>query len=65
MDNQCHGKRIDEIVDELKTHVEKGLGIQEATDRLRTHGPNELTEKPRPGFFQLLLTSSTTFWSSS
>ncbi len=55
MDNQCHGKRIDEIVDELKTHVEKGLGIQEANDRLRTHGPNELTEKPRPGFFKLLL----------
>ena len=27
MDDQCHGKKIDEIVDELKTHVEKGLGM--------------------------------------
>jgi len=35
MDNQCHGKRIDEIVDELKTHIEKGLGSQEANDCLR------------------------------
>ena len=55
MENQCHGKRIDDIVDELKTHVEKGLSSQEASDRLRTHGPNELTEKPRPGFLSLLL----------
>ena len=55
MENLCHGKRIDDIVDEMKTHIEKGLSSQEASDRLRTHGPNELTEKPRPGFLSLLL----------
>ena len=55
MENQCHGKRIDDIVDELKTHIEKGLSSQEASDRLRTHGSNELTEKPQPGFLSLLL----------
>ncbi len=55
MENLCHGKRIDDLVDELKTHIENGLSSQEASDRLRTHGPNELTEKPRPGFLALLL----------
>jgi P-type Ca2+ transporter type 2C len=55
MDDQCHGKAITDIVDELKTHIETGLSHDEAKDRLRTQGPNELTEKPRPGFFKLLL----------
>ena len=55
VDAQCHCRGIDDIVGELKTHIEKGLSHQEAKDRLRTHGPNELTEKPRPGFFKLLL----------
>jgi Ca2+-transporting ATPase len=54
-DGQCHYRKIDELVSELRTHVEQGLSSQEANDRLRTHGPNELTEKPRPGFFKLLL----------
>ncbi len=55
MDDQCHGKRIDEIVNELQTHTEQGLSQEVAEDRLRTQGPNELTEKPRPGFFAMLL----------
>ncbi len=55
MENLCHGKRIDDVVEELKTHVENGLSHEEAKERLRIHGPNELTEKPRPGFFKLLL----------
>ncbi|MBN2439107.1 MAG: cation-translocating P-type ATPase [Deltaproteobacteria bacterium] len=55
MDGQCHFKKIDDLVGELRTHVEQGLSSQEANDRLQTHGPNELTEKPRPGFLKLLL----------
>ncbi len=55
MDNQCHGKRIDDIVNEFQTHMEQGLSREEAQDRLRKHGPNELSEKPRPGFLSLLL----------
>ena len=55
MDNQCHGKRIDDIVNEFQTHIEQGLSREEAEDRLRKHGPNELSEKPRPGFLSLLL----------
>jgi Ca2+-transporting ATPase len=54
-DGQCHGRAIDDLVSELKTHIERGLTRQEAEDRLRKLGPNELTERPRPGFFKLLL----------
>ena len=55
MDTQCHYRPIDDVLGELKTHIETGLSHEEAKDRLRTHGPNELTEKPRPGFLKLLL----------
>ncbi|MBE0556939.1 MAG: HAD-IC family P-type ATPase, partial [Proteobacteria bacterium] len=55
MDAQCHCRGIDDVVGELKTHIESGLSHEEAKDRLQKHGPNELTEKPRPGFFKLLL----------
>ena len=55
IDNECHGKSIGEVIDGLKTHLEKGLTQQEAQDRLDKYGPNELSEKPRPGFFALLL----------
>ena len=55
MDTQCHVKGIDEVVGELKTHLEQGLTSREAGERLRRDGPNELTEKPRPGFLALLL----------
>ena len=55
IDGQCHDRQIEDIIGELKTHIDKGLGSREANDRLRTNGFNELTEKPRPGFFKLLL----------
>ncbi len=61
METQCHGLRIEDIVGELKTHVEMGLSHEEAAERLRTHGPNELTEKPRPGFLKLLLAQFNNF----
>ena len=35
--------------------LEKGLSQEEAQERLKKFGPNELQEKPRPGFLQLLL----------
>ncbi|NTV53965.1 MAG: cation-translocating P-type ATPase [Syntrophaceae bacterium] len=50
-----HGKSITHLVDELKSHAEKGLTQAEAAARLKEHGYNELQERPRPGFFQLLL----------
>jgi Ca2+-transporting ATPase len=48
-------KTIDQVARDLQTHLEKGLSGQEARDRLLKHGHNELTERPRPGFFALLL----------
>jgi Ca2+-transporting ATPase len=55
MDEQCHARKVDEIVGELQTHIDHGLSSREAAERLKKHGFNELTEKPRPGFFKLLL----------
>ncbi len=49
------GKSIEQFVAELETHVEQGLGRDEASRRLAQEGPNELSERPRPGFWALLL----------
>ena len=53
-DGESHSKPIDDVVSGLQTHVDQGLTQQEAQDRLRKFGPNELTEKPQPGFLALL-----------
>lgn len=52
---------IEEVIDQLKTDVEKGLSQTEATKRLKEYGPNELAEKPRPGFFRMLLSQFNNF----
>jgi len=53
-DKESHGKPIEELVSGFQTHLEQGLTQQEAADRLRKFGANELTERPRPGFLALL-----------
>ncbi len=53
-DREPHAKPIDELVNSFQTHLDQGLTQQEAQERLRTLGANELTERPRPGFFALL-----------
>src|SRR5688572_31551693 len=53
-DKDCHGKPVAEVVSSFRTHLDNGLTQQEAQERLRTLGANELTEKPRPGFLALL-----------
>src|SRR3990172_3337386 len=53
-DRESHGKPIEDLVSGLQTHLERGLTQQEAEERLAKFGPNELTERPRPGFFALL-----------
>jgi len=50
-----HEQTIDQVARDLQTHLEKGLTVAEARDRLRKQGPNELRDRPRPGFFTLLL----------
>lgn len=49
-----HGRSVDEVVAQFQTDVENGLTQAQANERLQKHGPNELTEKPRPGFLSLL-----------
>jgi len=53
-DKESHSKPIDAVVGGLQTHLHQGLTQAGAQERLQKFGPNELTERPRPGFFSLL-----------
>src|SRR3990167_6373426 len=53
-DREAHGKPIEELVGSLQTQLDRGLTQQAAQERLGKFGANELTERPRPGFFSLL-----------
>ena len=53
-DREPHSKPTEDLVSAFQTHLDQGLTQQEAQDRLGKFGPNELTERPRPGFFALL-----------
>ncbi len=50
-----HSMSADEVSHQLKTHRQEGLTSQEAAQRIAQYGRNELIEKPRPSFFQLIL----------
>jgi Ca2+-transporting ATPase len=50
-----HALTLEGAIDDLNSHLHQGLTAQEALARLERYGPNELQEKPRPGFFRLLL----------
>ena len=50
----AHEKPIERLVNDFESHLERGLTRQEAVARLSQHGPNELSERPRPGFIRLL-----------
>ncbi len=58
---ECHFKSVDHISSELETHLERGLTQAQAKERLEKYGPNELQEKPRPGFLSLLLAQFNNF----
>jgi len=53
-DKEAHGKSIETLVGDFRTHLERGLTQQEAAARLAQLGPNALRERPRPGFAALL-----------
>src|SRR5688500_3364035 len=53
-DKEAHAKPINEVIAALEAHLEQGLSSQQARERLEKFGPNELTEKPRPGVLALL-----------
>ncbi len=56
-----HCLAVEDAENQFATHLEKGLTPEEAADRLKKHGPNELTEKPRPGFLKMLLSQFNNF----
>jgi Ca2+-transporting ATPase len=53
-DQHAHARPIAEVAATFQAQNEHGLSQDEALARLRKVGPNELTEKPRPGFLALL-----------
>ena len=50
-----HALSADEVLRKLETPFETGLTLEEAERRLQRFGRNELMEKPRPTFFQLVI----------
>jgi len=50
-----HSRTVQEVGESLGTDLATGLTEAEAKARLARYGPNELVERPRPGFWQLLL----------
>ncbi|MGH8670038.1 MAG: cation-translocating P-type ATPase, partial [Burkholderiales bacterium] len=54
LDKEAHAKPIEAVVAAFQAQLERGLSRQEAQERLRKLGANELTERPRPGFLALL-----------
>ncbi len=56
-----HSHTIDQAVGALETDLSAGLTPDQAQARLSRYGPNELAERPRPGFWQLLLAQFNNF----
>ena len=50
-----HALTTDEVLEKLDTGLQTGLTSAEAAHRLEQYGPNQLAEKPRPGFLRLVL----------
>jgi Ca2+-transporting ATPase len=50
-----HSRTAQQVADALGTGLETGLTTDQAKARLAEYGSNELAERPRPGFWQLLL----------
>jgi P-type Ca2+ transporter type 2C len=53
--NEFHCIPIEQVESNLKTNIESGLTAEDAQNRLNEYGYNELAERPRPGFFKMLL----------
>src|SRR5512136_2219935 len=50
-----HSRPIGHVVSELETRLEHGLSAEEAQARLTRYGPNDLTERPRPPWWKLVI----------
>jgi len=56
-----HIHSVTDLATQLDTHIHNGLTSDQVRERLVTVGPNELKEKPRPGFLKLLLAQFNNF----
>jgi Ca2+-transporting ATPase len=56
-----HALGVPDVLPELATSPESGLTSEEAARRLTRYGRNELAEKPRPGFWRMLLGQLSSF----
>ncbi|MBN1991573.1 MAG: cation-translocating P-type ATPase [Anaerolineae bacterium] len=52
--SETHSLSIERVASEFETDLQRGLSDHESQSRLQKYGPNELMERPRPGFFKLL-----------
>ena len=52
---EFHCISIENAQSSLNTRIDSGLTAQEAQNRIKEFGYNELTERPRPGFLRMLL----------
>ena len=59
--NQCHHLSIEHAAEQFSTHLEKGLTREQAARYLAEKGYNELSERPRPGFFKMLMAQFNNF----
>ncbi|MEK7809724.1 MAG: cation-translocating P-type ATPase [Chloroflexota bacterium] len=50
-----HSKSVQDVIDKLQTHLEQGLSSDDAAQRLKEHGYNELREKPPTPFWKLVV----------
>ena len=55
IDTKWHTKSVEEAAEALGTDLKRGLTAQEAQARQEKYGANELQERPRPGFWKMLL----------
>ena len=56
-----HTNTVADLTSQLDTHIHNGLTADQVRERLATIGPNELNERPRPGFLRLLLAQFNNF----
>jgi len=51
-----HNLPVEQVIQNLSTDAHEGLRTEEGARRLEFYGANELQERPRAGFWQMLLT---------
>jgi P-type Ca2+ transporter type 2C len=59
--SEIHSRSVQNLADQLDTHIHNGLTAAQAAERLVSIGSNELLERPRAGLLKLLLAQFESF----